>query len=147
MSRACAVACAAAVLAMLAFAGSATAGGSSQGMVGKINKYRAAHGLGPLRSSAALARGSGRHARRLIRTDSFSHAALRAGGRFDRLGEVLGYQGGFRIRRSAMVRMWLRSPGHRRLVLSRSFRYVGAGMARGRFNGSRATVWVARFGS
>jgi uncharacterized protein YkwD len=43
---------------------------------------------------------------------------------------------------------WLRSPGHRAVIMDRSFRYTGAGRASGRFGGGgNATVWVMHFGS
>jgi uncharacterized protein YkwD len=42
--------------------------------------------------------------------------------------------------------MWLRSPSHRAVILTRSMNLVGAGMVRGRFRGRRATIWVVQTG-
>jgi uncharacterized protein YkwD len=44
------------------------------------------------------------------------------------------------------VRGWMQSPPHRALILHLGFRWLGAGMARGRLSGQRATTWVLHFG-
>ena len=116
-------------------------------MVRKLNKFRRRHGLGPLRYSADLSRSATRYASFLIRTDRFGHASrIWTSKRFSSAGETLAYQPGWRVRRSQAIRMWLRSPGHRPLLLTRSFRYVGAGRSKGRFGSRRATIWVLHFG-
>jgi uncharacterized protein YkwD len=117
-------------------------------MVGKINKVRAQHGLPPLRSSPSLNRSSRRFARTMIRRDFFGHRArVSASRRFHRLGEALAMRSGRRPGVRGTLRSWMRSPSHRRLVLTRANRYVGAGMARGRFGGRRAVIWVMQVGS
>jgi uncharacterized protein YkwD len=40
----------------------------------------------------------------------------------------------------------MRSPSHRRILLSRRFTWIGVGYARGRMGRSRASTWVAHFG-
>jgi uncharacterized protein YkwD len=40
----------------------------------------------------------------------------------------------------------MNSPPHRALILSPGFRWLGAGIARGRLTGRRATTWVLHFG-
>ncbi len=137
--------------------GAATAGGSpppaqaaspSQTIVRKINHARRAHGLPPLRASRSLERSSRSYARSLVGSGRFAHQSLiRASRRFGRLGEVLALHRGWRGRVSRTVRMWLRSPGHRAVLLSGRYHYIGAGRARGRYHGGRATVWTAHLGS
>jgi uncharacterized protein YkwD len=126
---------------------SATEPAAGASMVGKINKVRRAHGLAPLRASRSLKGSSRRFARHLMRIDYFGHFnRILASGRFRRLGEILALQRGWRLRRSSAVRGWLRSPGHRSILLSRAYRHVGAGHARGRFHGRLMTIWVVQFG-
>jgi len=122
--------------------------GAADPMVGKINDVRRAHGVAPLRSSPSLSRASRSYARRLMRSNRFAHPSSHAGivGRFSASGEILALQRGWRIRRRAAVRAWLRSPSHRDVLLSRKFRYAGAGMSRGRFGSGRSSIWVVRFG-
>lgn len=120
---------------------------ASNSLVNKINKTRANHGLPALRESRGLARTSRRYARHLMAIDWLGHAArIRAPRRYRRLGEVLALTRGWRLRRSRAVRAWLNSPAHRRILLSRSFNQVGAGVSRGRFHGRPSTIWVAQFG-
>ena len=136
-----------AVVLVVLVAAPASASAGTPPMVRKINKARHAHGLPSLRYSPSLGHSSRHFARHLMRTDSFGHARhIWASRRFHRLGECLGRQSGFRLRRSMMVRAWLRSPGHRAILLSRHFNRVGAAPARGRFWGHRSTIWVAQFG-
>ena len=110
-------------------------------LAARINNARDSHGLRNLRTGANLAEGSHRWARHLIRRDKFHHSRLRAG-----TGEVLawGTCSWFTTRRA--VRLWLRRPGHRALVLRRGFRVVGTGWARGPWRGYDCVeMAVARF--
>ena len=143
-ARTCAVL---ALLLVVLVAVPASASASAPPMVKKINKARRAHGLPELRYSRSLGRSSERFARHLSRTHRFEHGArIQASRRFRRLGECLGRSSGWRLRRSKIVRLWLRSPTHRAIVLSRAFNSVGAASARGRLGGRRTTIWVAQFG-
>ena len=45
------------------------------------------------------------------------------------------------------VASWIIHPRHRALILSHGFRWLGAGMARGRLNGRAGTTWVLHVGS
>lgn len=115
--------------------------------VKKINHVRHAHGLPSLRYSSSLHRSSTRFARHLMRADYFGHASrIRASSRFSLLGECLAQFSGWRLRPGRTVRAWMRSPGHRAILLSRSFTSVGVGSSRGRFGRSPSTIWVAQFG-
>jgi uncharacterized protein YkwD len=131
----------------LALPTSAEANHASNVMVAQINKVRARHGLPPLRSSPSLNRSSRRFARTMIRRDFFGHRSrVSASRRFRRLGEALAMHSGRRPGVRGTLRGWLRSPSHRKLVLTRSRRYVGAGMARGRLGRGRAVIWVMQVG-
>ena len=126
----------------------AAASGPSDEMIQVINKVRARQGLFALRASSSLQHSSGVFSHRLMATNRFGHASrVSASGRFRRLGEALALHSGRRLKIRGTVRSWLRSPGHRAIVLTRSMRYVGAGVTRGRFGRSRATIWVLQTGS
>lgn len=135
-----------ATLAMAALPASAPA--SARGaMLSQINAVRAYVGVHPLRMSRSLNGSSSRFARRLMRRDVFGHASrIQASSRFRMLGEILELHGGHRPQVGATLRAWLRSPGHRRVLLSRKYYWVGLGRSAGSFHGRRATIWVGHFG-
>jgi uncharacterized protein YkwD len=119
-----------------------------QEMLDELNRVRAEHELRPLEPSESLERSASAYAGRLMRGGWFGHPpAILAGPGFRTLGEALALHRGHRLLRARTVRDWLRSPVHRGLVLSRAFRLAGAGHARGRFRGRRATIWVLHLGS
>jgi len=95
-------------------------------LVKRINEVRAAHGLRQLRYSGRLGEGASDWSRYLMRRDSFHHGSLRAG-----TGEVIAWGTCEWFRPGRAVRMWMRSSGHRALLLRRGFRAVGTGWARG----------------
>jgi len=116
-------------------------------VVRKINKMRRRKGVPRLRVSRALSRTSRRFAHDLMAADRLAHAPrIKAPRRFRRVGEVLAMQPGWRRSPSTAARAWLNSPGHRRVILARSFDVMGVAAARGRFGGRRATIWVAQLG-
>jgi uncharacterized protein YkwD len=118
-------------------------------LIESINDYRSAHGVGPLKMSKSLNRSAKAWSRRLIVTDSFGHASsIQASRRFRRLGEVIAYNWGWKLRmRQTPMSDWKNSGGHRALLLDSSFDYVGVGRAAGFYGRKRATVWTAQFGS
>jgi uncharacterized protein YkwD len=116
-------------------------------VVAKVNAYRAANGLPPLRLSRSLSRSSYAYAQHLMRADRFGHAAhIRASSRFRMLGENLAFSWGRRKSARIPVRGWSRSAPHRAVLLNRKFRYVGVGRVSGRFGSRRATIWVLHAG-
>jgi uncharacterized protein YkwD len=118
-----------------------------QRMLQAVNAVRAQHGLAAFHGSRTLNRSAGRYARWMLRTDYFGHLArIRASSSFSILGENLAWHPGRRPRVSRTVRRWLNSPPHRALILYPAFRWLGAGVARGRLYGRRATTWVLHFG-
>ena len=142
-----AVCCCLVAFAVLLAPGSAQATPGSDLMVKKINEYRKAHGLRPLRRSRSLQRSSFLYSRWQMRADYFGHLGrIRASRRFRWLGEVVAMHSGLRLKVRGTLRQWIRSSGHRRILLSHRYRYVGAGHRRGYFRGRRATIWTAQFG-
>jgi uncharacterized protein YkwD len=117
-------------------------------LLAAINKARAQHGLAALEGSKSLSRSAKRYGRKLMRTDSFGHAARpQVSRRFATAAEVLGFTHGWRRRPGKVVSMWLSSAGHSPILLSPDYRYVGGAPVRGHFDGSKATIWVVQFGS
>jgi uncharacterized protein YkwD len=137
-------------LVMLAVALSAAqpaAASESEAALEAINDARDRAGLRPLAPSPALTRSSEAFAGHIMRTGVFAHAGtIHAAGGFRRLGECIAMHTGGASRPGWTVRRWLASPGHRPLLLSRSFRHAGAAAVQGNFNGRRSTVWVLQLG-
>jgi uncharacterized protein YkwD len=133
--------------AVLAVPAPAAADGNQQRMLHALNAVRAKHGLAPFHGSASLHRSASAYARWMLRSDYFGHLGrIRASGRFRRLGEALAWHSGRGARVSRTVRRWMHSPPHRALILHPGFRWLGAGMARGRLSGWRAITWVLHLG-
>jgi uncharacterized protein YkwD len=121
--------------------------GRSAQMAAAINKVRARQGLPALRTSASLNRSARRFSRRLIRSGRFGHASrVQASGRFRSLGEALGMHLGEGLGIRSTLRLWLRSPAHRAIVLTRSMRWAGVGVAKGRYHRHSAAIWVLQTG-
>jgi uncharacterized protein YkwD len=126
----------------------ASASSAEDQMIAKINDYRASHGLSRLRKSKSLTSTAERYSWKQLNSGYFGHAnRIQASSKYNRLGEILAYIGGSRARASQAFRMWLDSGGHRAVIMDRSFRYFGAGVAQGSFSGKRAAIWTVQFGS
>lgn len=125
----------AAAMSMLAPAPAAA--GPKKQMVKTINFVRGWAHLHGLRGSARLSAKANRWARHLLRIKVLQHSRAQ--------GEVIEYHTGGAPRVRATVNSWLNSPAHRTVLMSRSFRRVGAGRATGWMNGRRVTIWVVRF--
>jgi uncharacterized protein YkwD len=141
------MACAATAGVML-LPSSAAAAGAEQEAIEALNDVRRAHGLAPLRESGGLNQSSGSYARRMLRHDFFGHgSSIDVAGGFRSAGETLAYHSGWDAQPRRTITRWMNSPGHRAVLLSPGFRWVGMGLARGRLGGRVATVWVAHVGS
>ena len=128
-------------------AAAATGDAAEAEAVNVINRYRVSNGRRPLRMSGSLNRSAKRYSHRLMARDYFGHASrVQASSRFRTLGEVLARFGGRRYRARAAVRQWMRSAGHRFVLLRPSLRWIGAGATRGRFRGRSSTIWVVQVG-
>ena len=116
-------------------------------MVAAINQVRGQHGLGELRSSSSLAGSAGRYSRWLLANDTFRHlSSIQASSHFAMLGEALESHSGRRFDVRETLNRWMGSPSHRAIVLSPVMRWQGAGVTRGRFGASPATMWVLHTG-
>jgi uncharacterized protein YkwD len=125
----------------------AGAASPAQKMLKRVNKVRAKHGLRKLRLSRSLQRTATRYSRRQMRSGYFGHSSrIHASRRYRTLGEILEMHRGYRPNVGFAVRSWMHSGSHRSIVLSRSFRYAGAGRAVGRFRGRKSTIWTMQFG-
>lgn len=106
-----------------------------------VNDARAAHGLRRLRPAASLGRAARAHARDMRRRGFFEHRspdgstprirARRAGYRGGTVAETIALSTGSRATAATVVRGWLRSPGHRSVLLDERMRHAGVGIAGG----------------
>ena len=132
-------------------AGGARMDSGERAVLRGINRARAFHGLRRLRADRRLARAADAHTRNMLRADFFAHGAFaQRVRRYIRVpvravGETLAYTS--RCSARTVVRMWLNSPSHRAVLLSRSFRRVGIGRRRGRLGATRACLVTADFAS
>src|SRR6478609_5847029 len=99
------------------------------GIVRAINHVRANYRLPALRASSGLARAADAHSASMLRHNVLSHGAfstrLRHYTRARRVGENLAWM--TRCNPGSVVQMWMNSPGHRRVMLARSFKRIGVG--------------------
>ena len=139
--------CACLILPALSAAPAAASSAENQ-MVAKINDYRASHGLSRLRRSKSLTSTAERYSWKQLNSNYFGHAnRIQASSKYSRLGEILAFIGGSRVKVNTAFKMWLESGGHRAVLMDPRFRYFGAGVAQGRFRGGRAAIWTVQFGS
>jgi uncharacterized protein YkwD len=109
----------------------------------ELNRERARHGLHRLELNKRLSKAARRHARDMARRNYFSHDTLGGGSFVDRIRRVGYLRGAFRwvvgenlawgsrgfSRPRVIMRMWMKSPGHRANILNGSFREIGIGLA------------------
>jgi len=108
-----------------------------------LNRERVHYGLGKLTLNRKLSRAARRHAHDMARRNYFSHDTLGGGTFVERIratgylkgarswlvGENLGWGSHGYSKPSAIMRMWMNSPGHRANILNGSFREIGIGLA------------------
>jgi uncharacterized protein YkwD len=142
------------LLLLIVAAPAAQAGGprldaGERAVVRAINRARSRHGLKRLYAGRRLARAADLHTRTMLASNVFAHGAfaqrVRRFVRYRSIGETLAMSSRCGARR--IVGMWLRSPGHRAVLLSRRFRRVGIGRRQGRLGARRACVVTADFAS
>jgi uncharacterized protein YkwD len=141
---------------------SATLDRATDATVCLINQARAQHGLGALRSRSPLERAAAAHSRDMVRRDFFSHSS--PGGstprqRIDRtgylngarswaVGETIAWGTGGYATPASIVRGWLRSPGHRAILLDGRYDDLGIGIAIGApSGGGRGATFTGDFGA
>jgi uncharacterized protein YkwD len=126
-----------------------------------INQARADHGLGALRTSVSLARAATAHSRDMVLHDFFAHDSPTGSTpkqRIDRtgyfagasswaLGETIAWGSGGRATPAAIVRSWLRSPGHRAILLDGRYDDLGVGVAVGAPGQDGGAMFTGDFGA
>jgi uncharacterized protein YkwD len=116
-------------------------------MLSQINAVRSYAGLHSLRGSSSLNSSAASYGRSLMRRGYFGHASrIRASSRFRILGEILELHGGGGAQVGSTLRAWLNSPGHRAVLMSGRFYWIGLAKVTGRFRGRTATIWVGQLG-
>jgi uncharacterized protein YkwD len=116
--------------------------------IARLNEVRRANGVPALRVSGSLSHSSGRYARRMLRHDFFGHGSeIQVAGEFQSAGETIAWHSGWNPHPRQTVKRWMASSGHRAVLLSPSFRWVGIGLAKGKLGSRVATTWVAHVGS
>jgi uncharacterized protein YkwD len=127
-----------------------------------INQRRAKRGLPRLRYNANLEAAAQNHSTEMDSLNFFDHdspggssplsrirgAGYISGARSWAIGENLAWASGDAGSPSVIVSMWMNSPGHREIMLSRDFRQVGIGIAIGSPDGDEAdgAIYTADFG-
>ena len=118
-------------------------------VVRAINRARAHHGLRRLHGGRRLSRAADVHTRHMLAANFFAHGAFATRVRrfvgYRRIGETLAMLS--RCSAARVVRMWLNSPPHRAVLLSRGFSRVGIGRRVGSLGRSRACLVTADFAS
>jgi uncharacterized protein YkwD len=128
-----------------------------------VNSERAAAGLEPVQPDARLARAALAYSREMVAGGYFQHVAPSGDGPVERvkqtgwlrrrsnwsLGETLAWGTGQLGTPEGVVAAWMRSPGHRRIVLRPEFRLVGIGIAAGTPYGAPGSgeTFTAEFGA
>jgi uncharacterized protein YkwD len=142
-------------LLVLCFSIPASAGASSslgRQVVRGINAQRHAHGLPPLRLAGALGKVAGSHSRFMARLGRLQHESadgtsattrIRRAMAVRRAGEAIAFAADAR----AIVRSWMASPPHRKLIMSRSYRVIGVGVVRGTYDSYRVLYATADLGA
>lgn len=147
------------IAALALSAGASTAGAhglrAARSVESSINAMRAQHGCGPLQLHVGLTRAAGKQARLLLADGELDHDAgspmpqrlHRAAPSASLLGEDLAWGTGSAALPKSIVRAWMNSPMHRRIMLDCRFSHLGVGIAAGHFGsgGTRATVYAADF--
>jgi uncharacterized protein YkwD len=126
-----------------------------------INRARADHGLGALRAIGSLERAAGAHSRDMVLHGFFAHDSPSGSTpkeRIDRagyfngasswaLGETIAWGSGGLATPAAIVRSWLRSAGHRAILLDGRYRDLGVGIAVGGPGQAGGATFTGDFGA
>lgn len=124
-------------------------------MVCMVNFARQKKGLRRYRQPAKLAWSAGRKARDILRCE-FSHTACgrefsfwirKSGYPGISVGENIAWGSGSAGSVRRIFVAWMKSPPHRKAILSPDYSDVGPGVVKGRFGGyPGARIWVLHFG-
>jgi len=131
--------------------GDARLDSTEHNLLAAINAGRARHGRAQLTVAPALSRAADHHSLDMLKRNYFGHGEMRQ--RLRRMaparrhGETLAYlpRGASSDQARQVVSMWLRSSGHRHVLLSRRFQRIGLGRRQGTLGSMRAVVFTADF--
>jgi uncharacterized protein YkwD len=108
-----------------------------------FNQQREAHGLKPLTIDVKLTRAADSHSADMLRRGYFAHDGPQ--GKWDErirgyvtrslIGEILSEGSGQYATPDGMIKAWMHSPEHRRVILTPELRLVGFGVATGTYQG------------
>jgi len=122
------------------------------------NRKRASRGLPRLCVHPKLQKAARAHSVDMIRRDYFSHNTKgrnegpcqrlrRYGYKWRLCGENIAWGSGSKGSPNSRFKAWMKSSGHRANILTRGFREVGIGAARGTYQHYRnVTMWTVDFG-
>jgi uncharacterized protein YkwD len=120
---------------------------ASVAMIQKVNEMRHSSGLPTLETSEALVGSARNYARYMLKNDYLGHlSSIQAGGNFLFLGETLAWHSGWKPRVGYTLSAWMNSAPHKAVLMSPTYRFIGAGRVRGLLGRSRETAWVAQLG-
>ena len=135
--------------------------GSEKAVLTLVNHARTSRGLHTVRVVPSLERAARAHSHDMIVRDYFSHNSAGGGSFSSRLcaygyspsgckawcvGEIIGYSSSSAAPR-VVFRAWMKSPAHRTILLTRAFRDVGVGGAKGSFCGKGGvSIFTVDFG-
>jgi uncharacterized protein YkwD len=121
----------------------ATLGAAEQATLCAVNAERARHDLAPMRMDSKLERASRSHGQAMVESGVFAHevpggdrllSRVRrtdfGSGRFG-VGEVLAWGTGRRSTPAETVEAWMKSDGHREIILTGRFRFAGPAIVPG----------------
>lgn len=131
-------------------------GSDESRVVELLNGVRRQHHLAPLHVSVALRSAAREHSADMLKRQYFEHDSPSES--FDRrigrhlrsrlVGEDIAWGTGVNATPEGIVRMWVNSPTHLRIILTSDLRRVGLGIAMGTFEGNAdAAVATADFAS
>jgi uncharacterized protein YkwD len=122
-----------------------------------VNQIRGRRGLRRLTISPALATAAGGHSGDMVGHDFFGHASSDGTPMSTRVHRYTGARWvgenlaivtrRHRVSARRVVKMWMGSPSHRRVLLARSSRRIGVGKCTGRVGAVSAAVFTADFAS
>jgi len=127
-----------------------------------LNRARIARGMPRLRINPRLSRAARRHTRDMVRHHYFSHTSPRSGEMTARIkrtgylgparswsiGENIAWGASYMGSPRAIVKAWMRSPGHRNNILNPAFREMGIGVvaAAPSRTGTPSATYTTNFG-
>jgi uncharacterized protein YkwD len=119
-------------------------------VVALFNEQRATHGLAPLKADAALGEVATLHSADMLARGYFAHddahgswsERIRRRVARREVGEILSYGSGEYATPAGLVKAWMQSAEHRRVILTPELRRVGVGVATGAYEGETGVSLV-----